>query len=453
MILQLAQKHFMLQHMQTLQSAMDKEMRLQQQSDTEALERRDRTGITATDLQFAREKLANAHSAVQNAPERDAVFLPDDAVTSVTQSILEFFILNYRSDLIAHQNAAAHSVVPFTTAVLRNGNKPVEDLFTCLRPPEAGWLCCLLADALRKAARPPRPLPSGPAPLNSIGNTARVVLLADWGTGVPRAQEIAKSARRCVEHAARQGRDVHVVHMGNVYYSGQRFEYEQRFLEYWPVLRGEEEKFASYCMNGDHDMYSGGYDYFDYLLADKRFRRQQQSSFFGLQNDFWQILALDTAYGNSQSQWVANARHGAMHKRGILLSHREPFTSSQSAPSDLWNALKPVLDEKLILGWWWGHEHRCLFYEPRPELWYGRCIGNSGVPVSPQTAASVPGVSYRYDAVVPGTNPPVLRLGFAVMDFNRDKLHVQYLGENGVPHADDYIEAAAAAPATFVTHG
>jgi hypothetical protein len=203
-------------------------------------------------------------------------------------------------------------------------------------------------------------------------------------------------------------------------------------------------------MNGTHDMYSGGHDYFDYLLAEKRFRRQQQHSCFGLQNDFWQILALDTAYENGklsapQAQWVFATRSGAPHKRGLLLSHQEPFSTFEDAPADILNALKPVTDQRLILGWWWGHEHRCLLYEPRPEVTYGRCIGNGGVPVFPQKLAKAPGIDYRAEAVVAGSNPPVLRFGFAVMDFEADKLHVRYLGENGTPQAEERIEAVAGA--------
>ena len=32
---------------------------------------------------------------------------------------------------------------------------------------------------------------------------------------------------------------------------------------------------TSWALNGNHDMYSGGWGYFDHLLADERFSRQR----------------------------------------------------------------------------------------------------------------------------------------------------------------------------------
>jgi hypothetical protein len=216
------------------------------------------------------------------------------------------------------------------------------------------------------------------------------------------------------------------------------------------VHPGEADKFTSYNLNGNHDMYSGGYDYFNYLLADARFRRQQQCSFFGLQNDFWQILALDTAYvdgdlAGPQPQWVLDTRTAARHKKGILLSHHQPFSAFEAASPNVLNKLKAVTDQNLILAWWWGHEHRCAFYEPRPEVRYGRCIGNGGVPIVAEKQGNPAGVSYQFQDFVAGMNPAFARFGFTVMDFNQDRLHVQYLGENGIPHQEEDIVAVTAA--------
>ncbi len=292
MILQFLQKPFMMRHMQALQSAMDTEIQLQQQGDADALQRREKTGVTIADLQCAKEKLESAQTRVQNHPERDPLFMPRDAVTSATQSTLQQYVANNKNNLVSHDVFVANSQVPFTTAILRSGGNAIVDLFSHFGPHDLGWSSCLVAEALCKAEGGPRPFNKGPAPINPVSNKARIVLLADWGTGVPRAQDVAKSARRLIEEADSQHRDVHVVHLGDVYYAGYKFEYDERFLKYWPVRASEVDKISSYCLNGNHDMYSGGHDYFDYLLAEPRFRRQQQCSFFGLENDFWQILAL-----------------------------------------------------------------------------------------------------------------------------------------------------------------
>lgn len=450
MILQFLQKPFMMHHMEMLQSAMDKEIQLQQQGDAGALDRSNKTGVAVTDLQNAQQKLASAQARVQSQPEKDPMFIPRDAVTSATQSTLQNYVKNSRSDLISYDAFSANSQVPFTAAVLRKGGDAILDLFSHFGPIDIGWVSCRVAEAVCKADGGPRPFNKGPAPVNPIGNKARIVLLADWGTGVPRAQDVATSARRFIDEAAGQGRDVHVVHLGDVYYSGYKFEYDQHFLQYWPVHAGEGDKFPSYCLNGNHDMYSGGHDYFDYLLAEPRFRRQQQCSFFGLENDFWQILALDTSYVDGtvvdpQPQWVLDKRSGALNKKGILLSHHQPFSAFEPAPAGVLRDLKSVIDQNLILAWWWGHEHRCVFYEPRPEVRFGRCIGYGGVPIVAETQLNPPGVTYQFQDFVARTTPPFGRFGFAVMDFNQDQLHVQYLGENGVPHQEEDIVTAVAA--------
>jgi hypothetical protein len=453
MILQFVQKEFLLYHLRVLQSAMEKEIQLQQQGDPRALARSQNTHVSIADLQRAKQQLANAEECVQRDEQRDAIYVPRDATASQVQSVLQQYVLNNKPGLIAHHTAArADTVVPFTTRILRALEQEVLDLFSHFGPDDPGWVSCLIAQRVCKCEGGPRRFNNGPAPVNPIGNKARIILLSDWGTGVPRAQDIGQAARRLVEEADRQGRDVHVIHLGDVYYSGYKFEYDEHFLQYWPVQKGEADKFASYNMNGNHDMYSGGFDYFDYLLADPRFRRQKQCSFFGLENDFWQILALDTSYKDGdlygeQAAWVAQTRNGDPRKKGILLSHHQPFSAFETAFPELLNKLRPVLDAKQVLAWWWGHEHRCAFYKPQPGVPYGRCIGNGGVPVLGSNANSPDMISFVYEECVPGTDPPFARFGFVVLDFNDQALHVRYLGETGLPYREeDIVELATAAP-------
>jgi hypothetical protein len=450
MILQFLEKPFLLHHMRSLQGAMEKEAQLQQKNDPGALARRQATGVTAADLQMAKDKLAKSQECTQNEPDLNAVFMPRDAVASQTQSVLQRYVVEKRSDLVEKTAAAANSVVPFAAAELRKGGNAIVDLFTHFGPDDPGWVSCLVAEALVKVEGGPHRFNTGPAPINPIGNNARVVLLADWGTGVPRAQDVAASARRFVKQADSQGRDVHVIHLGDVYYAGFKTEYDHNFLAYWPVQPDEADKFSSYNLNGNHDMYSGGYDYFDYLLAEKRFKKQGGCSFFGLQNDFWQILGLDSAYVDGdfvdpQPQWVLDTRSAAPHKQGVLLSHHQPFSGFEAACPKLLEKLAPVLNQNLVLAWWWGHEHRCAIYSPRNDVRYGRCIGYGGVPIMAETMPCPDGVAYAYQDFVAGTKPQFARFGFTVLDFNKDKLHVQYLGENGVPHMVEDIVAAAQA--------
>src|SRR5689334_9279691 len=64
------------------------------------------------------------------------------------------------------------------------------------------------------------------------------------------------------------GREVHVVHLGDVYYAGTRWEARHRFLDHWPVRQDEVDQVRSWCLNGNHDMYAAGEGLSDVILAD-----------------------------------------------------------------------------------------------------------------------------------------------------------------------------------------
>ena len=52
------------------------------------------------------------------------------------------------------------------------------------------------------------------------------------------------------------------MHLGDVYYSGTEKEVEERFLKVWPT----EAATINRALNGNHEMYSGGFGYFKLIL-------------------------------------------------------------------------------------------------------------------------------------------------------------------------------------------
>src|SRR5439155_15652098 len=82
-------------------------------------------------------------------------------------------------------------------------------------PTDPGWVSCLVAKAIRglkgKHAFVDR-LTHG-----EIGNEARLVLVGDWGTGIPRAKRVADSMRKIILSGLDDGREQHAVHLGDVY--------------------------------------------------------------------------------------------------------------------------------------------------------------------------------------------------------------------------------------------
>jgi hypothetical protein len=106
----------------------------------------------------------------------------------------------------------------------------------------------------------------------ALADDAIVAIAADWGTGMYGAPEIADSIRK---QAASRKFDL-LMHLGDVYYSGTLKEVQERFLDVWPADAGT----VSRTLNSNHEMYSGGFAYFDLALP----ALKQTSSYFALQN-------------------------------------------------------------------------------------------------------------------------------------------------------------------------
>lgn len=209
----------------------------------------------------------------------------------------------------------------------------------------------------------------------------RIGLLADWGTGLYGAPECAKSIDRDPIPF-----DI-LLHLGDVYYSGTKKEIEKRFLPLWP----KKARLAHLALNSNHEMYSGGWGYFDTILP--RFREmssafKQSASYFAVANPHFTLVGLDTGYKDNdlagdQAAWlerVANESEKAGRKL-VIFSHHQPFSAFEGNGDRIVEKLRPMLDQKRIFAWIFGHEHRLVVYDTHPE-WdlRGRCIGHGGMP-------------------------------------------------------------------------
>jgi calcineurin-like phosphoesterase family protein len=205
-----------------------------------------------------------------------------------------------------------------------------------------------------------------------------VALAGDWGTGLYGAPKIASSIRAM---AAQRKFDL-LLHLGDVYYAGTTDECDQRFVELWPA----EAATVNRALNGNHEMYSGGFGYFDHILP----KLNQPYSYFAIQNDNWLLAGLDTAYvdhdmDNAQVAWLTSivnqAKAQQPSRKVVLFSHQQLFSRLDQQGPKLQKALKHLLDDGTITAWYWGHEHECVLYDPHPA-WKvaGRCLGNGGIP-------------------------------------------------------------------------
>jgi hypothetical protein len=245
---------------------------------------------------------------------------------------------------------------------------------------DLGWMTTgphMLTEVLFRAShRVVRPEDSTP---DVIPNTARVAIVGDWGTGLYGAPKSAETIENDPEPIAV------AMHLGDVYYSGTEREVRSRFLDLWP--RRRKDSTINRALNGNHEMYAGGYGYFDTILRDPDFN--QKSSYFALQNDHWTLIGLDTSHlgyerdhdlDAKQVEWVNDVAAQAEDRRIVLFSHHQLFSTLDSQGTKLRAKLASILQKGQVFAWYWGHEHRCILYDRNELGMYGRCVGHSGIP-------------------------------------------------------------------------
>lgn len=381
------------------------------------------------------------------APIDDFSFVSRDPLVSNLQSALETYFVEKEPHRLAAtgvQDDRRGGRAPVVTdqTIVRWQPRRTSDgrrLFNRFSTLDAGWVACKTAERWRKRNGPhhfvPEPKQSVP-----VSDRVRLILVGDWATGIPRARQVAAAIRAELDQGKRDGLEQHVVHLGDTYYAGWGEEYQRRFLPYWPVDDWEADSIGSWSLNGNHDMYSGGHGYYEVLLQDKRFRRQNGSSVFSLQNSKWQILGLDTAYYDhdlkDQTGWIQQQLTQSDHKL-MFLSHHQLFSSYENGGPKLEQKLAGTLATDRVRVWFWGHEHRCVFYKPYLHVEFARCVGHGGVPVymwHSKNAAYPAPAFYEYRDRLARKLEPWAYMGFAVLDFDGPKINVRYINENGKRH-------------------
>jgi 3',5'-cyclic AMP phosphodiesterase CpdA len=471
MIAQLLNRQFVCEQMKAIREEMRNSVRAFQASDGSHQ-------VGAADYATAFEQLEvtiaqeDQHSSGQPGfepppPERrsewpadldDFAFISRDPVVSIVQSALEYHFEEPASPKVVdeepqddrRQSPGDDPVVTGRRLVHSEPRRDADNrrVFDAFSETDLRWVSSLVAMGIRRL-RQRRAFNPKPPEAVAIGQDARLVVVGDWGSGVPRAQRVATAMRVYIEQALRENRDAHIVHLGDVYYSGWEYEYKNRFLAHWPVRPAEADRITSWSLNGNHDMYSGGHAYFDFLLADARFHKHEGASFFRLYNDAWQIFALDTAWDDNglkdpQAEWV-KTELDRNSQRAILFSHHQLFSAYEDAPAVghvMREKLGQVLKASRVHASFWGHEHRCVLYDAFQDVNYPRLIGHGGVPVYMTHARDDPlqsPVCYEYRDFIPKGLENWAVFGFAVLDFAGPRITVRYVNERGEVHHEEQI--------------
>jgi hypothetical protein len=359
--------------------------------------------------------------------------LPNLASVSILQSTLTDCITSRLEDLVKPLPPGQRS---FAEYVMRE-----DDIFRKFGPCDVGWVETTVAQGISLFEGRP-PFPEGKAPDVQLAENARIVVVGDWGTGLPGARAVGSQMAKFVTEAKREVREVHALHLGDVYYSGWKEEYRARFLPYWPVGPGGEGV-RSWAINGNHDMYSGGHGFFGYLLADPRFAAQNGSSYFCLENEHWLILGLDTAYADKdlagdQLQWL-KGKLAASNRKTMLLTHHQAYSAFEQVDHAFIPKVLGAFSGRQIDAWLWGHEHMCCVYDSLPALSldFSTCIGHGGVPVLLNEDATPDTVSWRFtECEVHDGQDKWQLFGFAVLDLEGPQIRLRYFDQNGTENGE-----------------
>lgn len=273
----------------------------------------------------------------------------------------------------------------------------------------------------------------------------RIGLAADWAAGT-------RESALVVQNMMRNFHAEYTIHLGDVYFVGSPTEIASNALGIAPkrAKRGVEwphGTVGSLAVQGNHEMYSRGFGFFETWLpslgtrnASRSARAQhfqeelfrkfgyksrlsgQDGGYFMLQNKFWRVIGLDTGFHSYSVliddrntslpapiiDWLVNVVDisNPLDKRGIIiLTHHQPF----SAFHDIYPASAIQLSRLIPKGrtflWLYGHEHKLeIFhkrqYQPEPHLTplslYARCVGNSGFPPNAGVNPTQPHTQYMY---------------------------------------------------------
>lgn len=302
----------------------------------------------------------------------------------------------------------------------------------------------------------PRNGDDGIYPLITDSETVSLALLSDWATDTVESDQVA--------YVVSTYDPDYTIHLGDVYFVGTPREIADNFTD--PNASWHYGKHGSLALSGNHEMYSNGNGYFKQLLPAMRIRKgdtiaTQQAGFFCLENEHWRIIGLDTGYTSTnrpflevifkpdcnlreeQLAWLRDkVRLGdASDTRGIiLLSHHPYFSSFRDDHPVIGRQLREIMGEaaRPVL-WFWGHEHRLLFYDqfgfPDGIRAWGRCVGHGGMPV----AISEPnrgnlGQLRLYDRRIREYihGQPVGYNGFALLKLRGTLLLVDYIDQKNV---------------------
>ena len=257
-----------------------------------------------------------------------------------------------------------------------------------------------------------------------LSNPARIAVVGDAGyRGV-----IQDNVIDMIKKVHKQKPFDLLIHLGDVYFCAGNSEMLRNLLAPFSTIG---IPWATLC--GNHDLYYGPVAYLAALDVLK-----QPGRFFLIENDYWQIAALDTSFAAAdiargqgkldkvQLDWLKNLILDHDEKKMVLMSHHFIVSGWDEPSMPLARQIGKLAHDN-VFAWYWGHEHRCALYDRGTRGFFGASVGNGAF-------------LEKFSKVTLAENPPVWHSGatlcscpaiekdtywphgFLELEFERDKL-------------------------------
>jgi hypothetical protein len=392
--------------------------------------------------------LKTAHAGASKETTDPKWFVPRNAMAGLAQSAMN--IRAQKGPPVLREGAAPEAAAPAPVVAAA----PFEQY----GPLDPEWIECLV-DGFKTLFEGKAPFVQHKALtdfLYPIADQVKIALVGDWGADNDAASRVAAQIKA-------NNPDI-VIHLGDIYYAGQEDE-AKAALSIWPKAdpaTGAIPPGTSFALNGNHEMFCGGRAYFGTVFQ----VFGQPASYFGLRNANWQILAFDSAYIEhrllsaadapgtdarlaSQWEWLVDKMRTSTLAT-ILLSHHEPVSSFAQEHSDGENLRKDfqkfvAAAGRFVFGWFFGHEHRCTFYDGT-IVPFARLIGHGCLPHSapPPDQQADPGCEDFTQMNFRTNENGDAVSGFALLSFNGPLIDIRYIDEDGFQFAEEVWEAPPA---------
>jgi hypothetical protein len=234
-----------------------------------------------------------------------------------------------------------------------------------------------------------------------------LALVGDWGTGEPAAQRVLDAILAEKPHI--------LIHLGDVYFSGTDHE---SYRSFYKLIRSKRSAadLPVFTLAGNHDYYSGGGGYYQLIDELNEGATRQTASYFCLRNAGWQILGMDTGFGDCvpgrdalvklatfgwkghvtdlrDDEWRWHQHQLNDGRPTILLSHHQLRSAwgpigvpvkRDSVNQNLERRFSSYFSRNVgqVRAWYWGHEHDFVPMERGYNgLGDSACLGHGAIPV------------------------------------------------------------------------